>query len=59
MRRRILVLAMLAATLATSLFGVPLALVAARYYRIDEANTVERAANRAAIAVAADMFQGR
>jgi signal transduction histidine kinase len=59
MRRRIVTLAMLAATLATSLFGIPLALVAARYYRIYEGNKVERAANRTAIEVAADMFYGR
>jgi signal transduction histidine kinase len=59
MRRRIVVLAMLAATLATSLFGIPLALFAARYYRIHEGNKVERAANRTAIEVAADMVNGR
>ncbi|MGH3563605.1 MAG: sensor histidine kinase [Mycobacterium sp.] len=59
MRRRIVTLAMLAATLATSLFGVPLALSAARYYRVYEVNKVERAANKAAIGVAADMFHGR
>jgi signal transduction histidine kinase len=59
MRRRIVTLTMLAATLATSLFGVPLALFAARYYRIHEGNKVERAANRTAIEVAADMVDGR
>jgi signal transduction histidine kinase len=59
MRRRIVTLAMLAATLATSLFGIPLALFAARYYRVYEGNKVERAANRAAIEVAADMFHGQ
>jgi signal transduction histidine kinase len=59
MRRRIVTLAMLAATLATSLFGIPLALSAARYYRVYEGNKVERAANRAAIEIAADMFHGR
>jgi signal transduction histidine kinase len=59
MRRRIVTLAMLAATLATSLFGIPLAVSAARYYRVYEGNKVERAANRVAIEVAADMFHGR
>ncbi|MEZ0365174.1 sensor histidine kinase [Mycobacterium sp. pUA109] len=59
MRRRIVVLAMLAATLATSLFGVPLALSAARYYRVSAGNKVERAANKTAIDLAADMIHGR
>jgi signal transduction histidine kinase len=59
MGKRIVTLAMLAATLATSLFGIPSALFAARYYRAYEGNKVERAANKAAIRVAADMFHGR
>jgi signal transduction histidine kinase len=59
MRERIVVLAMLAATLATSLFGIPLALFAAHFYRTDEITELERAADTAAIDVAADLFHGR
>lgn len=59
MRSRIVILAMLAATLATSLFGIPLALSAARYYRVYEGNKAERVANRAAVEIAADMIDGR
>lgn len=59
MRKRIVTLAMLAATLATSLFGIPLALIAARYYRISETNHIERAAQKAAVEVAADLKHGR
>lgn len=59
MRRRILILAMLAATVATSLFGIPLALLAAHNYRADERTELERTADTAAVNVAADLFQGR
>ncbi|KAA0016364.1 HAMP domain-containing histidine kinase [Antrihabitans cavernicola] len=50
---------MAAATLATSLFGIPLALFVAHYYRADETAELERAADAAAIDVAADLFHGR
>lgn len=59
MHKRILTLAMLAATLATSLFGIPLAVSAANYYRDDERIELERAADRAAVDIAADLFRGR
>ena len=59
MRKRIVTLAMLTATLATSLFGIPLALFAAHYYRSEQAAELERAADAAAIDVAADLFHGR
>lgn len=59
MRKRIVSLAMLAATLATSLFGIPLALFAAHYYRSEQSAELERAADAAAIDVAADLFHGR
>jgi signal transduction histidine kinase len=56
-RRRIVVLAVLAAVLATSLFGVPLAVGVARYFLGDERTELERAADKVAIAVAADLAQ--
>jgi signal transduction histidine kinase len=59
MDKRILTLAMLAATLATTLFGIPLALFVANYYRADERTELGRAAANAAIDVAADLFHGR
>ena len=59
MRRRIVVLAVLAAVLATSLFGVPLAIGVTQFYTDDEHSEVERAADVAAIAVAADLASGR
>lgn len=59
MYRRILTLAMLAATLSISLFGIPLALYAAHYYRADERTELERTADTAAINIAADLFHGR
>ena len=54
-RRRIVVLAVLAAVLATSLFGGPLAYFAAQLYLDDERTEVERVADVAAISVAADL----
>ncbi|WP_163757403.1 sensor histidine kinase [Mycobacterium botniense] len=59
MRKRIVAVAMLAATLATSLFGIPLAVLAAHYYRVHEANAMERAAHTAGVEAAADLFHGR
>lgn len=58
MRRRIVVLAVLAAILATSLFGVPLAVGAARYYFTDESSELEVLADTAAIAIQPDLVQG-
>jgi signal transduction histidine kinase len=59
MRRRIVVLSVLAAVLATSLFGVPLAVGVARYYLDDERTELERMADTAAIGVAAELGSGR
>lgn len=59
MRKRIVTLAMLAASLATSLFGIPLALFAAHYYRSQQSAELERVADAAAVDVAADLFHGR
>jgi signal transduction histidine kinase len=56
-RRRIVVLAVLAAVLATSLFGVPLAVGVGRYFLSDERTRLERVADKVAIAVAADLAQ--
>jgi signal transduction histidine kinase len=58
-RRRIVVLSVLAAVLATSLFGIPLAYGAAQYFLGDERAEAERAADAAAIAVAADLLRGQ
>ncbi|GAC1411922.1 MAG: HAMP domain-containing sensor histidine kinase [Mycobacterium sp.] len=41
------------------MFGIPLALVAAHNYRVDERTELERAADTAAIDIAADLFHGR
>lgn len=59
MRRRMVTLAVLAAVLATTLFGIPLALVLATYYHDDEVSELERLADRAAIQIAADQVAGR
>ncbi|MGI8899892.1 MAG: histidine kinase dimerization/phospho-acceptor domain-containing protein [Nocardioides sp.] len=59
MRRRIVVLAVLAAILATSLFGVPLAIGAASYYVSDEKNELEVLADTVAITLSADLVQGQ
>lgn len=59
MRRRMVTLAVLAAVLATTLFGIPLALVLATYYHNDEIAELERLADRAAIQIAADQVAGR
>lgn len=59
MRRRIIGLAVLAAILATSLFGVPLAIGAANYYLSDESRELEYLADTAAIAISPDLVQGQ
>lgn len=59
MRRRIIGLAVLAAILATSLFGVPLALGAANFYLNDERGELEHLADTAAIAISPDLVQGQ
>lgn len=59
MRRRMTVLSIFAAAIATTLFGVPLALVLGSYYHDDEFAELERLADRAAIQAAADLVAGR
>jgi signal transduction histidine kinase len=59
MRKRIIAVAVLAAVLAISMFGVPLAAGVAYYYLVDERNELERLADTAAIDTAADLVQGR
>lgn len=59
MRRRIVAVAVLAAVLAISLFGVPLAVGVGTSYRTDENTELERLADAAAIAVSGDLGQGR
>jgi signal transduction histidine kinase len=56
-RRRIVILSVLAAVLSTSLFGVPLAVGVAQSYLGDERTEVEQAADVAAISVAADLVR--
>ena len=58
MRRRIVVLSVLAAVLATSLFGIPLAVGVARFYLDAQRTQLERVADTAAITIAADAGQG-
>ena len=55
MRRRIVVLAVLAAVLATSLFGGPLAYYAAQFYLDQERTELERVADVAAISAASEL----
>jgi signal transduction histidine kinase len=59
MRRRIIALTVLAAVLAISMFGVPLAVGAAYYYTQDERAELERLADTAAIDTASDLVSGR
>ncbi len=59
MRRRIVAVAVLAAVLAISLFGVPLAVGVGTSYRTDENTELERLADAAAIAVSGDLGQGQ
>ncbi|MDP9094020.1 MAG: HAMP domain-containing histidine kinase [Actinomycetota bacterium] len=55
MRKRIVGLTVLAAVLATCLFGIPLAAVAAHYFITDERAELERTADTVALAVSADL----
>jgi len=57
-RGRIVAATLLAAVLAITLFGVPLAVGVARYYLDDERAELERLADATALAVAADMVRG-
>ncbi len=59
MRRRIVGLTVLAAVLAISLFGIPLAAGVSRYYLNDERGELERLADATAISVADDVVRGR
>ncbi|MCW2648260.1 MAG: hypothetical protein QOF87_101 [Pseudonocardiales bacterium] len=59
MRRRIVGLTVLAAVLATCLFGVPLAVAAARYFISDEHNELERTADTTALAISGDLSRAR
>jgi signal transduction histidine kinase len=59
MRRRIQLVGVLAAALATGLFGVPLAVAVVLLSRSDEAGELERAADAAAVQVAPDLVAGR
>lgn len=55
MRTRIVALTVLAAALAITLLGVPLAIAVARYYVADERVELERVADSSALAVASDV----
>lgn len=57
MRRRIVAATLLAAVLAITLFGVPLAVGVARYYLDDERAELERLADATALAVSADLVR--
>lgn len=59
MRNRIIILTVIAATVATALFGLPLALAAASYFISQEASELERTADRVALDVAADVVHSR
>jgi signal transduction histidine kinase len=59
MRRRIAGLTVLAAVLATCLFGIPLAVAAARYFVIDEQRELERTAAVTALAVSGDLTRAQ
>ncbi|MEA5360879.1 HAMP domain-containing sensor histidine kinase [Amycolatopsis sp., V23-08] len=59
MRRRIILLAVAAALLATSLFGIPLAVGVASYFTQDERTELERTADAAALSIADDVLAHR
>ncbi|WP_328617132.1 HAMP domain-containing histidine kinase [Amycolatopsis sp. NBC_00355] len=59
MRRRIILLAVAAALLATSLFGIPLAVGVASYFTQDERTELERTADAAALSIADDVLTQR
>jgi signal transduction histidine kinase len=58
-RRRIVALAVAAAALATTVFGVPLGYGIAQYFLGDERNELERVADVAAISVTFDLAAGQ
>ena len=59
MRTRIVALAVLAAVLAISLFGVPLAVGVAQYALMNERAKLERVADAAALGVSEDVVRGK
>ncbi|WP_328603108.1 HAMP domain-containing histidine kinase [Amycolatopsis sp. NBC_00345] len=59
MRRRIVTLTVLAAVLATSLFGLPLGVAVFWYYRTNTTSELERAADAAAVVVSDALAGGR
>ncbi|MEV6910404.1 HAMP domain-containing sensor histidine kinase [Amycolatopsis sp. NPDC051071] len=59
MRRRIVSLTVLAAVLAITLFGVPLALAVAKFHEGASAHDLERAADTVALDVTGDLANGR
>ncbi len=59
MRRRIVGLSVLAAVLATCLFGIPLAVAVGRYFVADEQRELERIADVTALAVSGDLARAR
>ncbi|HEY0537923.1 MAG TPA: HAMP domain-containing sensor histidine kinase [Actinoallomurus sp.] len=58
MRRRIVILTVLSAVLAISLFGIPLAAGVARYYTADERSELTRFATEATVTVSAGRLNG-
>jgi signal transduction histidine kinase len=59
MRRRIVMLTVLSAVLAISLFGIPLAAGVAHYYMADERSELTRFATEATVTVSAAQLSGR
>jgi signal transduction histidine kinase len=57
-RRRIVAISVLTAVLAITLFGVPLAVAAAKYYLDDERSELERLADSVALTVSATYARG-